>query len=114
MTYFVIKVLVSGVIVAVVSEVARRHSLLAALLASLPLTSLIALIWRFHEGGDTEAIAALSRDILWLVVPSLVFFLALPKFLEFNLGFYPSLALACLATSGAYAVVIWFKQVLAA
>ena len=72
MTKFLIKVLISALLVAAVSEVARRSSLLGALLASLPVTSLLAFMWLYRETGDTEKVAALSADIFWLVLPSLV------------------------------------------
>ncbi|MEO5722098.1 MAG: DUF3147 family protein, partial [Chthoniobacterales bacterium] len=68
MTYLVIKTLVSALIVVGISEIARRSSVLGALLASLPLTSLLAFIWLYRDTGDVTKIAALSTGIFWLVL----------------------------------------------
>lgn len=48
MLYYTIKILLSSLIIVAVSEIAKRSTMLGALLASLPLTSLLALsgyIW---------------------------------------------------------------------
>ena len=63
MYYLVIKTLISAVIIVAISELSRRSSLLGALLASLPLTSLLAFIWLYRDTHDTEKIAALSTSI---------------------------------------------------
>ena len=102
-----VKAVVSGLVVAVASEVSRRSSLLAAVLISLPLTSLLAAIWLYRDTHDTAEVAELSWSILWVIVPSLVFFVALPLALRSGVGFWPSLALACAATGLAYAAWVW-------
>ena len=101
--YLLLKALLSGAIVAIASEVARRSSLLGAVLISLPLTSILAVIWLYRDTRDTEGVAALSWSILWVVVPSLVFFVVLPLALR-ALPFWQSLLLACIATALAYGV----------
>lgn len=105
MTQFLIKILISALLVAAVSEVARRSSLLGALLASLPVTSLLAFIWLYRETGDTEKVAALSADIFWLVLPSLVLFVLLPVLLRQGWNFWASLGLSSAATAAAYGAV---------
>lgn len=105
MTQFLIKVLISALLVAAVSEVARRSSLLGALLASLPVTSLLAFIWLYRETGDTQKVAALSADIFWLVLPSLVLFLLLPALLRLGWNFWTSLGLSCAASAVAYGLM---------
>ncbi|OGQ97921.1 MAG: hypothetical protein A2284_09655 [Deltaproteobacteria bacterium RIFOXYA12_FULL_61_11] len=104
--YFLLKVVLSGAIIALVSEATRRSGPLAAVLASLPLTSLLALCWVYHEQGGAsigaEKAAALALDIFWAVLPSLVFFLVLPLLVRKGLTFYPSLFLACIGTALAY------------
>jgi hypothetical protein len=101
--YLLLKALLSGAIVAAASEVARRSSLLGAVLISLPLTSILALVWLYRDTTDTGEVAALSWSILFVVVPSVVFFVVLPLGLRAELGFWPSLVLACVATGLAYA-----------
>lgn len=101
--YLLLKALLSGAIIAVASEVARRSSLLGAVLVSLPLTSILAIIWLYRDTRDTNEIADLSWSILWVVVPSFVFFVALPVALR-SVGFWPALLFACAATAVAYGV----------
>lgn len=104
---FLIKVLVTSIIVAGVSELAKRYSFAAAILASLPLTSILALSWLHVETGDDKAVAVLSSGIFWMVIPSLLFFLSLPFALKRGLGYWPSLLLSSLLTFVAYTVYSW-------
>ena len=108
--YLLLKALISGVIVAAASEAARRWTLLGAILVSLPLTSILAVVWLYRDTEDTEQVAALSWSILWVIVPSLVFFVALPVALRRGLAFVPALVIACAATALAYALWIWVAQ----
>ncbi|MDQ3624765.1 MAG: DUF3147 family protein [Verrucomicrobiota bacterium] len=102
MTYLLIKTFVSAAIVVAISELSRRSSAAGALLASLPLTSLLAFIWLYRDTHDTAKIAALSTSIFWLVLPSLVLFLALPALLRRGFHFPSALALATAAMLAAY------------
>jgi hypothetical protein len=102
MLYATLKVLITSILVVAVSEAAKRSSLFGALLASLPLVSVLAFVWLYVETGDTEKIAGLAQGIFWLVLPSLVLFLALPLLLRQGLSFYPSLGLSIGLTAGAY------------
>ena len=76
--YLLIKALLSGLIVAAVSEVARRYPGWGGLLASLPLTSLLAMIWLYRDTADPERVAELSVSTIWFLVPSVPLFIALP------------------------------------
>ncbi|HEU4691657.1 MAG TPA: DUF3147 family protein [Vicinamibacterales bacterium] len=109
--YLLLKAILSGAIIAAASEIARRSSLLGAVLISLPLTSILAAIWLYRDTGDVEEVAALSWSILWVIVPSLVFFVVLPLGLR-SLDFWPALALACAATALSYAAWIAAARVL--
>ena len=75
--YFVIKCVISGVLVGLISELARRYPLVAAVTASLPLTSLLALIWLYRDTGDVQKVAELSTGIALVVLPSIFFFVLL-------------------------------------
>ena len=70
MTYFIIKCLLSGVIIGVVSEVARRSPSLGALIVSLPLVSLLSILWLWRDTGDTGRIAD-HAEFNVLVCPSI-------------------------------------------
>ena len=87
----------------VISEIAKRSSIFAAVLASLPLTSILAFVWMNHDAENTEAIRQLSYGIFWMVIPSLAFFIMLPVLLKTGMRFYPSLILSCFGTAILYA-----------
>jgi hypothetical protein len=102
MLYYILKFFVSAIIIVLVSEIAKRSSGFAALIASLPLTSLLAIIWLHIDGSESTQIAELSSQIFWLVLPSLVLFLVLPLLLKQGIGFWPSLAFSATATIVCY------------
>lgn len=99
---FLIKTIVSALVIVAVAELAKRHSAMAALLASLPLTSILAFVWLYRDTKDAQRVAALAGDILWLVIPSLVLFIALPVLIRKGVPFYPALAASMAMTSLAY------------
>lgn len=105
--YLLLKALLSGAVIAVASEVARRSTLLGAVLISLPLTAILAAIWLYRDTRDTEEVAALSWSILWVIVPSLVFFVVLPLALRSGLVFWAAMLLACVATAVGYSAWLW-------
>ena len=71
MLYLLVKAVVSGVLIATISEVARRSPGWGGLLASLPLTSLIAIIWLWRDTSDPLRIADQATSTFWFVLPSL-------------------------------------------
>ena len=99
----VIKVAITSVVVVTVSEVGKRSTIAGAVLASLPLTSLLAFVWLYSETGDARKIASLSHGIFWLVLASLPFFLVLPSLLKSGWGFWPSMGVASISSAIAYA-----------
>ena len=94
MTYYIFKIAITTGLVIAVSEVAKRSSLLGGLLASLPIISFLGIIWLYVETSDAAKVASLSRNVFWLVLPSLPFFLVLPYLLKRNVNFYISLGAA--------------------
>jgi hypothetical protein len=102
MWQFIVKVLISAIVLVTVAELAKRTSFWAAALASLPLTSVLAFVWLYLDTGDPAKVGELAGGIFWLVLPSLVLFLVLPPLLRQGFGFWVSLGLACLATALAY------------
>jgi len=97
-----LKVGLTSVLVVAVSELAKRNTLMAAVLASLPLTSLLAFLWLYSETGDTQKVIAVSHGIFWLVLVSLPFFLILPGLLTLGWNFWASLGAAGAFTVAAY------------
>lgn len=102
MLYYAVKVAVSAIVIVMITEIAKRSSGLAALIAALPLTSMLAFIWLHAEGMESARIADLSTQIFWLVLPSLILFLLLPLLIRQGAGFWLSLALSISATTACY------------
>ncbi len=106
MVYYVVKILVTTGLVVAISEFARRSTLIGAILASVPLVSVLAMIWLYWQTRDAAQVAALSRSVKWLVIPSLALFVLLPMLLERAWNFYVSLAVSIGATVACYYVLI--------
>jgi len=102
MVYYAVRVLISASLVVLVSELAKRSTLAGAVLASIPLVSVLAMIWLYVDTRDAAQVAALSRSVFWLVLPSLALFVVLPVLLQRGIGFYASLAASIGATIVAY------------
>lgn len=102
MWQYALKILLSAAVLVAVSEIAKRNSFWAAALASLPLTSLLAFIWLYIDTSDVQRVTNLSKGIFWLVIPSLVLFIALPLLLRSGLNFWLSLLVASAATAVSY------------
>jgi len=107
MLYLVIKAALSGIIVAAVSEIARRYPGWGGLVASLPLTSLLAMIWLFRDTKDAVRVAELSTSTFWFILPSLPLFLALPLLIRSGIGFWGSMGIAVVGTLALYALMFW-------
>lgn len=110
MLYALLKALLSGAIVSAVSETARRSPTFGALIASLPIVSILGMIWLWRDTHDSEKIAAHSEATFWLVLPSLPMFLVLPALLRSGMGFYPALILSCALTVALYFLMIWVSK----
>jgi hypothetical protein len=107
MFYALIKALVSGAIVGVVSETARRNAALGALFASLPLVSVLGMVWIWRDTGDLERLSVHSSATFWYVLPSLPMFLLMPALWRHGIGFWPGLGLGCAATVVLYLAMAW-------
>ena len=106
MLYYAIKLFLSAAIIVVVSEVAKHSAGLGALIKSLPLISILAMIWLYVDTHDTGKIAELSTGTFWLVLPTLPMFLVLPALLRNGAGFYPSLGISIVVMAACYAIAV--------
>ena len=107
MLYLVLKALLSGIIIAAVSELAKRSPGVGALVASLPLVSVLGMMWLWHDTRDPVRMAAHAGATFWFVLPSLPMFLAIPALLQRGVPFWISLAGGCALTVGLYLAMIW-------
>lgn len=103
---FVAKVVVSALVIALATEVAKRDLFFGALLVALPLTSLLAMTWLYAETRDNALVTRFARDILVLVPMSLVFFVPFLLETRTRLGFVPNL----LAGVALLAAAVWITR----
>lgn len=104
--YYALKILVSAVLIVVISEVAKRSSLIGGLIASLPIVSILAFIWLYVDTQSAEKVSALSYDIFWLVLPSLSLFIALPWLVKKTGSFYFGLMAAIAVMAVFYFITV--------
>lgn len=107
MLLFFTKALLSGLLVAAISTVAKRYPGWGGLVASLPLVSVLSMLWLYGETRDVERVAQLSLGAFWFFLPSIPMFLLIPWLLRSGFGFVPTMAVACLTTMLLYATMCW-------
>ena len=105
--WFILKAALSGLIVATVSTVAKRYPGFGALVASLPLVSVLGMIWLWHDKPDAENMAAHAHATFWFVLPSLPMFLLIPAMLRAGMPFWLSLLAGCALTIALYLLMTW-------
>ena len=109
---FWFKAMVSGLIIALVSELVKRSVTLGALLAALPLVSILAMSWMWFEGQETELIARYAQTTLWLLIPSVPMFLMLPFLLRHGWGYGAGLGVSMMLTVVLYGIMFFTLRML--
>ena len=110
MIYFFTKIFITAFVVVLVAEIAKRSSLLAGLIVSIPLTTFLALIWLYWETKDIQKIINLSNSTLLMLIPSCTFFVFFPILLKFNISFSLSIISSILLTATCYLIFIYILQ----
>ena len=105
--FLALKALISGVLIAIASTLAKRYPGFGALIASLPLVSVMGMMWLWWEKPDAENMAAHASATFWYVLPSLPMFLVIPALLRHGTPFWLSLAIGCVLTIVLYAAMTW-------
>ena len=73
---FVIKLFISLAIILLCTSIGKKLPSLAGLIAVMPLTGLIVLLWLYFDNpGNFELMTNYTRGALWGIVPSILFFL---------------------------------------
>ena len=106
MTAFVVRALLSGLVIALASTVARRQPALGSLIVSLPLVSVLSMIWLWRDGADGEAMARYVQGTFWFFLPSMPMFLIIPLLLRRGVTFWPALGIGCLTTVVLYLLMV--------
>ena len=99
---FVIRALLSGIIIALIAVVGRKAPAAGALIASLPLISIMAMIWLWRDTGDHNLLANHAEATFYFVIPSLPMFLLIPFMLRNGLSFWVSLGSGIALTVALY------------
>ncbi|MBC7492657.1 MAG: DUF3147 family protein [Novosphingobium sp.] len=108
MLQLVAKALLSGALIAAISEIGKRLPTVAALVASLPLISVLGMILLWRARPDAENMAVHAEATFWYVLPSLPMFLVIPALLRGGLHFWLALALGCALTVALYLLMAHF------
>jgi F0F1-type ATP synthase assembly protein I len=104
---YAVKVIISAVLIVAASEIAKRVPAMGGIIASLPITSLLAIIWLYYDTRNVQQVQSLSYGILWAVIPSLVLFISLPIMLKNGWRFDVSIIASCALTFFSYLGFNW-------
>ena len=107
MWYLLIKASLSGILIAIISEVAKRYPGFGGLIASLPLVSVLGMIWLWRDKPDALNMADHAEATFWFVLPSLPMFLLIPLLLRHGIGFWVALLAGCVLTVALYGLMVW-------
>ncbi len=109
MAWIVTKFFITATIIVLVSELAKRSDKLGALLASLPLVTVLALIWLHFEGQPKEKLANHAFYTFWYVVATLPMFLAFPMLMQ-RFHFFVSLGIGIVITMVSFGIIVWIAR----
>lgn len=107
MGWYLTKLVITAVLIVLISEISKRSSLVGAILASVPLVSVLGMIWLYVDTGDVSKITSLSTSIFWLVLPSLSLFVALPVLLAQQVPFYLSMTISLAIMIACYFAMVF-------
>ena len=108
--HYFIKVFISSAIIVLVSEVAKKDNIIGGLIASIPIVSVLSIIWLYIDTNDIDKVKALANGILWMIFPSISFFIVLPILINCGIKFYLSLTISILITMVCYLSTISFMN----
>ena len=106
MKYIFLKLIISSGIITIVSEISKKSSFIGGLVASIPLISVLSMIWLYIDSKDIGKIKNLSTSIFWMVIPSLTLFLSIPILINIGFNFWLSLIIAIILTISFYLLTI--------
>ena len=108
--HYFIKVFISSAIIVLVSEIAKKDNIIGGLIASVPIVSVLSMIWLYIDTNDIDKVKALANGILWMIFPSMSLFIILPILINCGIKFYLSLTISILITMVCYLSTISFMN----
>ena len=106
MSWYLTKLAITAVLIVSISEISRINTFIGALFASIPLVSVLAMLWLYIDTHDVEQISSLTISIFWLVLPSLSLFVILPLLLKAQVPFYASMTIGLAIMVGCYFTMV--------
>lgn len=101
----VIKSLVAGVIIAMISIISQRNITLAAIIMGIPTTALIAMVFMHYQGIADAQMAKWAWETIKFVLTSLIFFVIF-SYTVTHIGFWYSVSLGLIVTIILFNIVI--------
>lgn len=106
MYYYITKIIITTLLIVLISEITKRSSLVGALLAAVPLVSILAMTWMYVDTNNSNTAVEFSNKIIWLIAPSMTLFIMFPILIKKGMHFYPSMAISVVSTIIAYYLMI--------
>lgn len=103
---FAIRALLSGIIIALIAYVGKKAPAAGALIASLPLISILGMVWLWRDTGDSKLLADHAEATFFFVLPSLPMFLLIPMMLRGGYGFWVALGAGVVLTVVLYLLTV--------
>lgn len=110
MVYYMVKLIITALLIVAISEIAKRSSLFGALLAAIPLVSILAMTWMYLDTNSSDSAVEFSQKIVWLIAPSMTLFIVFPILIHKGINFYLSMGIAIFMTVLAYYSVIFILR----
>ena len=110
MAFYITKLIITTLLIVLISEIGKRSSLAGAILAAIPLVSILAMTWMYIDTNNSSSAVAFSNDIVWLIAPSMILFVVFPILIKKDFGFFPSMFVSILLTVVAYYSVIFLLE----
>ena len=102
-TFFIIKLIISAFVIATVSEIAKRYTLLGGLIAAMPFTTLLSMIWIYMDKKDPSLISNFLISVVYGTILSFIFFISTIILLKKGINFYLTLFISLIILgTGAY------------
>lgn len=93
---FFYKLILSALVIAGISELAKQFPSLGGLIAAMPITTLLTLFWLNYETGDLQLIEKFTISVFWGIFPSIIFFLVAIYFFKKGFSFYTTIGFSLL------------------
>ena len=106
MGWLITKYLITAAVIVAASEIAKRSDKVGALIAALPLVTILTMIWLYLENQPAEKIANHAWYTFWYVLPTLPMFIIFPTLLQ-RFGFWPSLGISAIITCVLFTLLVF-------